>query len=116
MIVFSECAIKVNHMQPTRPFAQPAARRLCRIIVVGCHARGVALLQAHHAPCTQIDRRKDRKTHVASRKFFRILKPTAWLFSGWNCTPKRFPRCTAQAYVRPYSVVARISDDSRGWQ
>ena len=98
-IVYAKGAIQIDHMQPARTDSQPATRRFSRITAIRRLAGWVALFQPHDLPTTQVDGRVNREIAHPSilKKFSNIFNPTRWLFSGWNCTPKRFPRSTAQA-------------------
>src|SRR6185436_6955578 len=83
------------------------------IVAVVRLAIEVALQQTYDATLAQVDRGKELH-HAASTKFCSSARPTAPLFSGWNCVAHTGPASIAAAKRRPYSHHAATTDASVG--
>src|SRR5262249_45030231 len=97
--------VEVHEVDPLRALALEATRDVGRVHGVDRLLVRAALLQAHDAALAQVDRGHD--DHAAAReatpvtKFATSRRPTAWLFSGWNCNPSTLPRPTIAAKSWP---------------
>ena len=88
-----EGAVQVDDVKPLE--AGRRERLGLRRRVVAEHGRllHVALDEADAAALLQVDRREqDHGDH--RRKLAISLRPSAWLFSGWNWVPARLSRAT----------------------
>jgi len=84
--------IEVNDVKMTRPFADPAPRRVDRVRVVGGLPRVIALREAHGLAAADVDGRVEDQAVAGAlaqipAKFESRRKPAALDFSGWNWTP-----------------------------
>src|SRR5262249_46531841 len=97
--------VEIDEGDPPGAVALEAARDLRGIEAVHRLLLRAPLVQAHHAALAQVDRGND--DHAALReatpatKFATSRRPTAWLFSGWNCNPSTLPRPTIAAKSWP---------------
>src|SRR5262249_60938659 len=93
-------AVEVDHVQPGRPRIGPPPRCDDGIVVVGLLPPVVALDQADGLAAADVDRRVEnqRQNEV---KVPKNLSAAALDFSGWNCTPYKGGRSTAQAKHSP---------------
>ncbi len=111
--------VQVDDVETAGPRRLPAPPGLGGIAAVDRLLLELPLAQAHHAPAAEVDRRDDDHCRAsaiaaplrfAARKatqFSIILRPTPWLFSGWNCTPSTLPRPTMAGKL---AVVVRRGD------
>ena len=93
-------------MQPVEALLGKELRLGRRVAVEQGRLRHVALLQAHALAVLQVDGGKEdhgagtwRLTSTSAhgfhlRKFPISLRPSRWLFSGWNCVPAMLSRAT----------------------
>src|SRR5690606_27122641 len=101
----SKCAVEVDHMQVFKTLVFKAFGLSGWVIVKdGCLVH-VTQLEANALTIFKIDCRKEDHG-VQSKKLLIRRRPSAWLFSGWNCVPKILSRPTQAVNEPPYSVVA----------
>src|SRR5436190_1864878 len=108
-------------MQRAGAGAHPAQRGGQRIAVVYALGLEVAAQQAHRAAVEDVDCRVEPHRATAVRaaaqipaKFASRRRPAADDFSGWNCTPKKQPRCTAVTNSSPYCATPSTSSRFAG--
>ena len=80
-------------MQPLEALALELGGLGGGIVVEDRRLLHVALFQANAAAFLEVDcGEKDQGFHL--RKLAISLRPSLWLFSGWNCVPAMLPRAT----------------------
>ena len=88
-----EGTVEVDHVQALEAGFGEGARLGARIAVEGGRLGHVALDQANAGAVLEVDGGKqDHGAH--SRKLAISLRPSFWLFSGWNWVPAMVPRAT----------------------
>ena len=97
-------AVEVDDVQEARALLHPRARRLQGRVAVDRALVEVALGQPHGLPVEDVDGRVEdhavARAHSAA-KFASRRSPAADDFSGWNWTPKRWPRATIEGKRPP---------------
>ena len=89
-----EGAVEIDDVDPLEPGVFEALGGAGRIGAVDGRLRHVALLEAHDLALFEIDGGiEDHGAHF--RKLEIRVRPSVWLFSGWNCVPATLPRATA---------------------
>ena len=86
-------AVEIDHVQPCEAVLLESGRLRGRIVVEDGGLRHVALHEAHAASVLEVDgREQDHGRH--RRKLAISLRPSVWLFSGWNWVPAMLSRAT----------------------
>ena len=86
-------AVEIDHVQPCEAVLLESGRLRGRIVVEHGGLRHVALHEAHAASVLEVDgREQDHGRH--RRKLAISLRPSVWLFSGWNWVPAMLSRAT----------------------
>ena len=95
--------VEIHHVDPPHATRLELARHRDGIVVVLRLAVVVALLELHDTTAADVDRRIEVHRHAAAAftKLASSAKPTAPLFSGWNCVAQSGPRSIAAANRRP---------------
>src|SRR6185503_6911713 len=102
--------VEVHHVQPPRPLVRPLARDLPGVAAVDRFLLELALLEAHDLATPDVDGgHHDHAGLLAATgadanvrtKLAISRRPTDWLFSGWNCTPRTLPRPTIAGKREP---------------
>ena len=84
-------AVEIDHMQPWKADVVEGARLGGRIGVVDGGGIHVAELQANAGTVLEVDGGiENHGRHL--RKLAMRPRPSAWLFSGWNCVPAMLSR------------------------
>ena len=88
-----EGAVEIDDMQPLEALLLEGPRLRGGVVVVDGRLLHVAELQADALAVLEVDGGK-RITGFHLRKLAMRARPSAWLFSGWNCVPAILSRPT----------------------
>ena len=89
--VTGKCPVQIDDMQPAGPSLGEEACLRGGVVAVNRRPVHVTFGQANDLTVLQVNGgENDHGIH--SRKARRKFRPTVWLFSGWNCTPRMLSR------------------------
>jgi len=95
--------VEINDVDPPHSVGVETSRDRDRVVVIVSLAPVVALLELYDTAATKVYCRIEVHGHAAATftKLASSARPTASLFSGWNCVAHNGPRSIAAANLRP---------------